>query len=119
MLIPSFIPLEDQRKEARVSREVPDFLCASFCWTEGPEKSRIYESNILNYSRHGLALLLPNKDRRFFEIIEPGDRIAEITLFAESALTRVDGIVRHKACIESGDDRGFFVIGLETEARLA
>ena len=116
MLVPTFITLEDQRPEEWAFFEVPDFLCAFFRWTEGLGKARMYESHILNYSRYGLSLLIPNRDRRFFEIIELGDRIAEITLFAESALTMVDGIVRHKVSIESGIDRGFFVVGLETEA---
>ena len=118
MLIPTFITLEDQRREARISFEVPDFLFASFRWAEGLDKARIYESDILTYSGQELALLLPNRDRCFFEIIKPGDRIPKITLFAEFALTMVDGILRHKVCIEIGPDRGLFVIDLETETGL-
>jgi len=118
MLIPALITLEDRRKEERVSPDTPDFISAIFRWEKGFCKAQTYELDILNYSMRGLALLLIKKDDHLFTSLESGDRISEMMLFAESALTVVNGTVRHKTCIEDGAYRRHFVIGIETDVDL-
>lgn len=119
MLIPALITLEDRRKEERVPPEGPDFISAIFRWEKGSCRTQTFELDILNYSTRGLALLLNEKDDRLFTSLESGDRISEMMLFAESALTVVSGKVRHKTCIEDGTYRGCFVIGIETDMDLS
>jgi hypothetical protein len=70
--------------------------------------------NILNYSDHGLGLLVAEKDFNLLQMLNPGDRILEITIFAEPALIHMDGIVRHKTRIEDGRFRGDYILGLES-----
>lgn len=118
MLLPGLVQWEDKRKEARVSPAVPDFFCATFKWSRGSEERRAYRLRILNYSGHGLALILEKKDHLLFETLKPGERLSEITLFSEAALTMVDGVLRHKTMIENGIYQGYGVIGLETDASL-
>ena len=119
MLIPAIITLEDGRKEARVSPDPPGFISAIFRWGKDPVKSQPYELDVLNCSEHGLALLLTEKDHHSLSSLKPGDRISGMTLFAASALTVVNGTVRHKTFIEDGPYQGCFVIGLETRADLS
>ena len=113
MLIPALITLADRRKEERVFPETLEFISAIFKWEKGPCKAQTYELDILNYSKRGLALLLTEKDDHLFISLESGERVSEMTLFAESALTVVNGTVRHKTRIEDGIYRGCFVIGME------
>ena len=119
MLIPALITLEDRRKEERASLDTPDFISAIFRWKKGLCKAQTYELDILNYSMRGLALVLTENDDHLFTSFESGDRISEMMLFAESALTVVNGTVRHKTCIEDGTYRRFFVIGIEIDAELS
>ena len=119
MLIPAIITLEDGRKEARVSPDPSGFISAIFSWGKGPAKSQSYELDVLNCSKHGLALRLTEKDHHSFSSLKPGDRISGMMLFAASALTLVNGTVRHKTFIEDGPYQGDFVIGLETRLDLS
>lgn len=118
MVVTALIILEDERRVNRASFESPDFFCATFEWPKGPHGEGLHELSILNHSGHGLALFLPKDKRRLFDVLEPGDRIPEITLFAEYALTMVDGFVTCKKIIEDGPYQGNFVIELETDTSL-
>ena len=62
MSFPKFLELEETRREERISLGLPEFLCAVFQVKEGHGKDRIYELDVINWSAHGLALLVSEKD---------------------------------------------------------
>ena len=80
----------------------------------GREKYQSYELNILNYSDHGVGLLITEKDLNLLQMLSPGDRIPEITIFAEPGLIHMDGTVRDKRRIEDGGFKGNYILGLES-----
>jgi len=111
---PEFLELEEKRREERITVEFPDVLSAVFELAVGPEKDQSYELNILNYSDHGLGLLVPEKDFGLLQMLGPGDRISEITILAKPGLMHMDGIVRHKTKIKDGRHKENYVLGLES-----
>lgn len=80
----------------------------------GREKYQSYELNILNYSDHGVGLLITEKDLNLLQMLSPGDRIPEIAIFAEPGLIHMDGTVRDKRRIEDGGFKGNYILGLES-----
>ena len=113
MNLPTVVELEEKRKEDRIALEFPEFLSAEFRLVKAPNKGQLCELNVLNYSSHGICLLVTEKDFNLLLILRPGHRIPEITLFSELGLTRLDGIVRHKTKIEDGKFKGDYILGLE------
>jgi len=118
MSFPEFLELEEKRKEERITLEFPEVVSAVFKLVRGPEKDQSYELNILNYSDQGLDLLVTEKDFNLLQMISPGDRIPEITIFAKPGLMHMDGIVRHKTRIEDGRYKGNYVLGLESNTEI-
>jgi hypothetical protein len=118
MSAPVFMELEEKRKEQRVTLESPEFISAMFKLNKASETTQSYELNIFNYAGNGLGLLLTEKDFDLLERLNPGDKLPEITLYAESALTVLDGIVRHKTKIEDGTYQGSYIIGLESNTKI-
>ena len=80
----------------------------------GREKYQSYELNILNYSDHGVGLLITEKDLKFLQMLSPGDRIPEITIFVEPGLIHMDGTVRDRRRIEDEGFKGNYILGLES-----
>ena len=118
MSFPEFLELEEKRKEERITLEFPEVVSAVFKLVRGLEKDQSYELNILNYSDHRLGLLVTEKDFNLLQMISPGDRIPEITIFAKPGLMHMDGIVRHKTRIEDGRYKGNYVLGLESNTEI-
>jgi hypothetical protein len=111
---PEFFELEERRREERVTLDSPEVISAVFYLDTDPEEFRSYELNILDYSDHGVALLVKKKDSDLLQMLDPGDRIPEITIFSEPGLIHMDGTVRHKTKIEAGKHRGNYILGLES-----
>ena len=59
---PEFLELEEKRGEETVTLESPEVISAVFNLAMGREKYQSYELNILNYSDHGVGLLITEKD---------------------------------------------------------
>ena len=72
------------------------------------------ELHLMNHSRHGLGLLITEKDFELLRILKPGDKIPEMTIFAASILTKLDVTVKHKTKIEDGKYLGSYILGLES-----
>ncbi len=111
---PEFLELEEGRREERITLDAPEVISAVFYLGTDPEEYQSYELNILNYSDHGVGLLVTDKDSGLLQMLNPGDRIPEITIFAEPGLIHMDGTVRHKTRIEAGKHRGNYILGLES-----
>lgn len=114
MSFPEFLELEERRRGERIMLESPEVVSAVFKLVKGHKRDQSYELNILNYSDHGLGLLVGEKDLRLLQVLKPGDTIPQITIFAELGLIHMDGTVRHKTRIEDGRFKGAYVLGLES-----
>ena len=108
---PRHIEVTERRREARDHYEAPDFVSVEFTLKGG---SKVYSLGVKDCSLHGLGILIGNEDLDLVERIRPGDRIEGITFYAESAIIKVDGIVRHVTQIKTGEHQGSYVLGVES-----
>jgi hypothetical protein len=111
---PEFLESEEKRKDERATLESPEVISAMFTLVTGPKKYQSYELNILDYSNHRVGLLVTEKDSNLLQRLNLGDRIPEITIFAEPGLMHMDGTLRHKTRIEDGKRRGSYILGIES-----
>jgi hypothetical protein len=110
---PGIVEVEEKRREERLYPDSPGFLSAVFMLGKEEDGER-YELSVLNYSSHGLGLLVGEEDSSLLPRLEPGDTIPEILLFGEALLARISAVVRHKSEIHEGPHAGAFVVGLES-----
>jgi hypothetical protein len=112
--LPESIEIEEKRKEERIICERPGLLSVRFKLGEGDKKGKVYDLNVRDRSRHGLGLLVTEKDFDLLEMLDEGDRLDDMTVFDESALIKASGIVRHKTEIQEGRYKGCYIIGIES-----
>ena len=93
---------------------MPDFISVEFSLGDESGKKRSYELDIVDCSKHGLGLLITDKDIELLRILKPGDKIRDITFFATWTMIQVDAVVKHRSKIESGKHKGQYVIGVES-----
>jgi hypothetical protein len=115
---PRMLEVEERRKEERLHPDSPDFLSAIFTHTNKNQETRTYDLRVLNYSGHGLGLLVKKEASALLGQLQQGDLIPEILLFGEALMTRLSAVVRHKSEISEGPYAGSFIVGLESEASL-
>lgn len=115
---PRMLEVEEKRKEERLYPDFPDFLSAVLTHTDKNRKTRTYDLRVLNYSRHGLGLLVEEEAHPLLGELKQGDFIPDITLFGEALIVRLSAFVRHKSEISEGPFAGSYVVGLESEAGL-
>jgi len=113
--LPDFIEIKEKRREERFTYETPDFVTVEFTLGGGRKQEKVYELNVLNCSLHGLGVLIREKDFDLRNRLRPGDRLSGMTLYAESSMIKVDGIVRHVTKIMEGPHAGCYVLGIESE----
>jgi hypothetical protein len=111
---PGLVELQEKRIEERVMVSYPEYISALLKVGLSDQNEQLYELNVLNCSDHGLGLLVTEKNFDLLHVINPGDKIPEIILFAESSLTHLDGTVRHKTKIKDGKYTGNYVLGIES-----
>jgi len=113
--LPEFIEIKEKRREERFTYEMPDFVTVEFSLDQGSGQEKVYELNVLNCSLHGLGLLITESDFDLVERLRPGDKLAGMTLYAESSMIRVEGIVRHVTKMTGGSYPGCYVLGIESQ----
>jgi hypothetical protein len=111
---PESIQYEDRRKEERITHKMPELFSVKFRLGKGAHRDKVYDLNVLNRSRHGLGLLITEKDFDLLRTVNVGDHLYNMMFLARSALIRVNGIVRHKTKIWAGKYRGCYVMGIES-----
>ncbi|NIN00094.1 MAG: hypothetical protein GTO24_19080 [candidate division Zixibacteria bacterium] len=116
---PKSIEIQERRREERFTFEIPELVSAEVGLGNGSKKASVYDLNVINYSRHGLGLLVTRKDFDLLRLVNRGDVLPDITFFCESALVKVSGTVRHKTRIEDGKYRGCYIIGIESDELIA
>jgi hypothetical protein len=115
---PGMMEVEEKRNEERFYIGSPDFLSAVFTVEGKNKRARTYDLGVVNYSNHGLGLLVGEEDSCLLSELEPGDTIPMIFLFGEALLVRISAVFRHKSEIRDGPHAGSFVVGLESQDRL-
>ena len=114
---PKSIEIQERRREERFTYEIPELVSAEVRLGNGTKKANVYDLNVINYSRHGLGLLVTRKDFDLLHGLNRGDTLSDITFFCKSDLLKVSGTVRHKTRIKDGDYRGCYIIGIEWRQR--
>jgi hypothetical protein len=115
MDFPELLRVKETRREKRIVVEVPEFVSVEFK-PEGQDKNdKMYELKAVDYSKHGLGLLVTESNSELLEILKPGDKIQNMTFFALRTLIKVDAKVVHITKIQEGKDSGKYIIGLESE----
>lgn len=104
----------EKRREHRITAKLPDFVYVEFSLERPKGKGKDYRLNVVNYSNHGIGLLVSEKDFGILKFLKKGDRIKNITFYASWALITVDTTVRHLTKVEEGPYGGMYVIGVET-----
>ena len=83
---------------------------------DGYPRARVYELPVVSWSDCGLGLLVAAEDDVLVTLLEKGERIPEITLFAESGLLVLEGVVRHKWKVEDSFHQRNHILDLEIRA---
>jgi len=103
----------EKRREHRIATRIPDFVYVEFSLEMPRGKGKHYRLNVINYSSHGIGLLVSEKDSGILKFLKKGDKIKNITFYASWALITVDTTVRHLTKVEEGPYGGMHVIGVE------
>lgn len=115
---PALLEVEEKRREERHHPGSPGFFAAVFRHAGKDREPRTFELSVLNYSRHGLGLLVPEADFPLLPLLQPGDSIGDLTLYGEALLMNLSATVRHKTEIEEGPNAGAYLLGLRAEQSL-
>lgn len=111
---PESIEVEEKRKEKRVVYKRPKFISVEFSMEEKSKEGKLFKFDVLESSKYGLGIIVPRKDFDLIEKINIGDKIENITFYAPWAMIKVNGTVRHKTQINEGDDKGSYILGIES-----
>ncbi len=115
---PESIELPERRSRRRSSDEIPEFISVVIKSNKGSKKDKNYELAVVDYSTNGVGILVSEKDFELVELVEEGDRLQDITLFAPRTMVKVDGTVRHKSKQQGGQGRDSYVLGIEFDETL-
>jgi hypothetical protein len=111
---PESLEIHEQRRDDRIIPKMPDFISVEFSLGDKSGNARSYELDIVDCSRHGLGLLVTDKNIELLRMLKPGDKIRNITFYATWTMIQVDAVVKHRSKIESGQHKGRYVIGIES-----
>ncbi|MFZ0450991.1 MAG: hypothetical protein WAL98_17280 [Desulfatiglandaceae bacterium] len=105
----------EKRRENRIMTRVPEFVYVEFSHGMSGRDEKVFRLNVVDYSAHGIGLLVTEKDKVLIKWLKSGDQIKDITFYASWALIKVDTRVRHVTRIKEGLYQGMYVIGVEAD----
>jgi hypothetical protein len=111
---PESIQIAEKRVEERITYETPEFVSVEFRLGNNGNEDKLYELNVYDYSKHGLGLLITQKNVNLLKQLHKGDRIEDITFFASWTMIKVSGTVRHITKIDEGKYKGCYILGIES-----
>lgn len=111
---PKSVEIKERRKEKRFTYDIPEMVSVEFKVAKGGRPLKSYELNVYDCSKHGLGLLVTEKDFELLNLLEKGDELKEITFYATNAIIKVQGTVRHKTKIGDGKYEGCYILGIES-----
>ena len=114
LTFPKSVEIKERRKEKRFTYDIPEMVSVEFKIEKGGGPPKSYELNVYDCSKHGLGILVTEKDFELLNILEMGDEIKEITFYATAAIIKVQGTVRHKSKIREGKYEGCYILGIES-----
>jgi hypothetical protein len=106
--------IKEKRSEERYHYKIPEFVYAEFRVGKGPEKDRVYDLKVMNFSRYGLTMVITQKDFDLLHILNEGDTLSKMSFFTKSDVVKLDGIVRHITEIKEGKYKGCYYLGIES-----
>jgi hypothetical protein len=112
MSFPESLEIEEKRRQERFTHDTLEVLLAEFSLGKRAKRDKLYQLNILNRSKHGLGLLVTQKDLDLIRILKKGDRLDDITLLASWAMITVSATVSHVTRIEEGKHKGCYLLGI-------
>jgi hypothetical protein len=115
---PESIELPERRTRRRSSDEIPEFVSVVLTSKRGSKKDKNYELAVVDYSTNGVGILVSEKDFELVELIQEGDRLQDITLFAPHTMVKVDGTVRHKSKQQGKQGKDSYILGIEFDETL-
>jgi hypothetical protein len=115
---PESIELPERRTRRRSNDEIPEFISVVLTSKKGSKKDKNYELAVVDYSTNGVGILVSEKDSELVELVQEGDRLQDITLFASHTMVKVDGTVRHKSKQQGEQGKDSYVLGIEFDETL-
>jgi tetratricopeptide (TPR) repeat protein len=111
----TLLEAQEKRREQRIITRIPDFIYVEFSLETRAGNGKHYRLNVINYSSHGIGLLVSEKDSDLLKLLKKGDKIKKITFYASWALITIDTTVRHLTKVDEGPHGGMYVIGVEAQ----
>jgi len=105
---------KEKRRWERFQYKLPESVYVEFQLGKTPNKGKVYDLKVMDYSRNGLGIVVTRKDSELLQMIDEGDKIKSITFCASWTMTKVDGTVRHKSKIEEGKYKDCYILGIES-----
>jgi hypothetical protein len=111
---PDVIEIKEKRREETSIRAATEFISIEFNLKKGIRKKKVYHLELIDRRMHGLGVLIPKKDVELVQILQPGDELKEIAVYAETCMVKVNGVVRHLTKVKSGKNKGSYLLGIES-----
>ena len=111
---PESIQVNDKRREERFVSETPDFISAEFRGGKSSKKDVLYNLNVLDCSRHGIGMIVTQKDFDLLKILKKGDSLENIIFYTPQSRIEVNGTVSHVTKIADGKYKGCYIIGINS-----
>ena len=108
-----YVNAQDKRREERITPKQPDFMHVEFKLFQTAGREEAHSLDVMNYSKHGLGLLIKRNDFKLLQVLQPGDFVKDIYFYASWAIMKVDARVAHFYQIHEGQYRGNYIMGLE------
>jgi len=114
VVLPESLKLKEMRREERTPLEMPELISVEFKLAGATGKERLYQLNVFDCTRHGLGLLVTDKEFELLHTLNQGDKIKDMTFYATWAIIKVDGTLKHMTKINSGQHKGRYILGVES-----
>jgi hypothetical protein len=111
----SSMNIKEKRKTDRFVYEIPESVYVELKVRKEPEKKEFYDLKVKDCSRHGLGMLITQKDFGLLNVLKKGDTIQDISFFATWSVFKIDGTVQHKTKIEEGEYKGCYILGIKSQ----
>ena len=112
---PRFVRVSERRDRERGDLEIPRFVSASFTLKKKGKGRKKFEVDVADYSANGVGLLVTEKDSDLINLLEVGDRLEDLQLYAKWTTANVSGTVVHKTKLgtEGGEETQLVGIRLD------
>lgn len=109
---PAAIQVEDMRAKERIRNGLTKFISAELT-LKGDTK--IYQLKVINLGSDGLGLVVEKENFDILDRVEVGDTIKDLKFYLKIATLTVDGVVKHKTAVKTGDLKGSYVLGIQAD----